>query len=381
MMMTLHDDPRARALSAGFRGLFERAPHLVTVAPGRVNLIGEHTDYSDGFVLPVALGLATRIALAPRDDGEINIAALDLRQFASFSIDSLGAPQSHSDWTKYPRGVVWAMQQAGVQCPGFDAAITSTVPTGAGLSSSAALELALARGLAELSGWAWDPEQAARTCQRAESEYVGVRCGLMDQLCSAAGRAGHALFIDCRSGAVDPQPLPESLAVVVLDTGTRRELGDSEFNARRQACESAAQQLGVPALRDIDDLPAALRQLPSSLHPYVRHGVEENARTVAMVEALGADDHARIGALLGQAHRSLRDDYRVSAPALDRMVELASSHPACIGARLTGAGFAGCVVALVEQEAAPDFARATVDRFGGDARAYVERAHEGARVL
>ena len=368
------------ALRAAFEERFGSTPTGVAVAPGRVNLIGGHTDYNEGFVLPVALGSTTRVAFAPREDRRVRIATLDLAAAESFELDALGPPRARRDWTAYPRGVLWALQQLGVELRGFDAVIESSVPLGAGLSSSAALELALARGVAELVQWPWDPVMAARMCRRAEVDYVGVECGPMDQLCAAAGRADHALFIDCRTLSVQPVPLPAPVAVVVLDTGTRRRLESSEFNARRQACAEAAERLGVAALRDIDELEGALRGLPADLRPLVRHVVEENARTRKATEALRRGDVAAVGALLGASHRSLRDHYRVSAPALDRMVAQAHAHPGCWGARLTGAGFAGCVVALVDGAAVEDFAERTIAAYGEGSRAYVARAGDGARL-
>lgn len=369
------------ALRAAFRDRFGRAPTQVAVAPGRVNLIGGHTDYNEGFVLPVALDRVTRVALAPREDRRVRIATLDLDDATSFELDALGPPRTRRDWIAYPRGVLWALRRAGVNLRGFDAMIESSVPPGAGLSSSAALELALMRGVAQLVQWPWDPLAAAGLCRRAEVEFVGVECGPMDQLCAAVGRAGHALFIDCRALSVQPVQLPAQVAVVVLDTGTRRRLEGSEFNARRQACAETAERLGVAALRDVDDLGAALTGLPADLRPLVRHVVEENARTWQAAQALRRGDVAALGALLRASHRSLRDHYRVSAPALDRMVAQAQAQPGCWGARLTGAGFAGCVVALVEAGVVEDFAERTVAGYGEGARAYVVRAGDGAGIV
>lgn len=375
--MTLETD-----LSSVFAERFGAPAEFVATAPGRVNLIGEHTDYNDGFVLPAALGLRTGLAVRRRSDRTVRVLALDLRREATFDLDA-GLAGKADDWSDYLRGVAWALAEArGPEaCMGLDVAVSSTVPVGAGLSSSAALELGFARAMVEACGGDWDPVWGARIAQRAEVEFVGVKCGLMDQLASAAGQAGHALLIDCRAQEVTPVSFPESLAVVVLDTGTRRSLQSSAFNARREACERAAAMLGVSALRDIEADDPRIESLPEDLRPLARHVVTENARTLAFAEALAAQDTDAIGRLLAQGHKSLRDDFRVSSESLDQMVALANVDTGCVGARLTGAGFAGCVVALVRREHAQAFAGAVPPRYGSCAAGYVESPADGARIL
>ena len=384
------DAPRARALAA-FRAPYGRAPTHLVRAPGRVNLIGEHTDYNDGFVLPMALERAAWIALAPRPDGVVRLAADDLGQQGTFDVaaarsrDARGdARDPHGGWLEDPRGVAWALQDMGHTLTGFDGALASDVPRGAGLSSSAAVELAVAAAFAAASGFAWDPPAIARAMQRVENLWVGVQSGIMDQLIGAAGVAGHALLIDCRDLSLRPVPLPDGVAVVVLDTDTRRTLVGSAYDDRRAACTRAARVLGVPALRDADaeDLAAAAGRLDPVDLRRARHVIGENARTLEAAQALAAGDVARLGHLMDASHESLRDDYEVSSAALDAIVAAARAAPGCLGARMTGAGFGGCAVALVRHDAVDPFvASATVAyraASGHDARAYVSTAAAGA---
>ncbi len=392
--MTGPDDPRSRALEAFERTYGSPATHLVR-APGRVNLIGEHTDYNDGFVLPLALERAAWIALTPRDDGVVRLAATDLGQHGVFDVqaargrDARGDPRDpDGGWLEYPRGVAWALQADGHVLRGFDGALASDVPRGAGLSSSAAVELVVAAAFAAAAGEAWtppwDPEAIARAMQRVENLWVGVQSGIMDQLIGAAGVPGHALLIDCRDLGRRAVPLPPEVAVVVLDTSTRRSLVGSAYDDRRAACERVAATLGVPALRDVDlaALEAAAPRLDPLDHRRARHVVSENARTLEAADALAAGDVARLGALLDASHASLRDDYEVSSPALDAMQVAALAAPGCLGARMTGGGFGGCAVALVRAERVRSFIDATAAAFhaatGLHATAYPSRAAAGA---
>jgi len=381
---------RDRALAA-FADAYGRAPTHLVRAPGRVNLIGEHTDYNDGFVLPMALERAAWIALAPRDDGVVRLAADDLDQQGTFALATARSRDTRGDardpqggWLEYPRGVAWALQDLGHELAGFDGALASDVPRGAGLSSSAAVELAVAAAFAAASGFAWDAPAVARAMQRVENLWVGVQSGIMDQLIGAAGVAGHALLIDCRDLSLRPVPLPDGVAVVVLDTDTRRTLVGSAYDDRRAACRRAAHALGVPALRDADA--DALASATERLDPVdlrrARHVIGENARTLEAADALAAGDVERLGRLMDASHASLRDDYEVSSPALDAIVASARAAPGCLGARMTGAGFGGCAVALVRQGAVETFVPATADAYrattGHEARAYVSLAAAGA---
>jgi len=358
--------PRER-VPREFQQRFGVQPAVLARAPGRVNLIGDHTDYNEGFVLPMAIDRAVWIALRPRVDSLVTVHSLDFGDDLSF--DAGAVEHGTGGWGEYVRGVAWAIGASAVRngapLHGFDGVVAGDVPLGAGLSSSAALELATARAFAATSDLAWDPAQMARLAQRAENEWVGVNCGIMDQLISAAGLAGHALLIDCRSLDTRAVPLPHDVAVVVLDTATRRGLVDSEYNERRTRCESAAAQFGVRALRDVDEEMFATQAgtLDDVTRRRARHVVSENARVLAAAQALGAGDARRVGALMTESHGSLRDDFEVSRPELDAMVEIALAQDRCFGARMTGAGFGGCAVALVARDAAERFASAVAKRY------------------
>jgi galactokinase len=383
-------DLRARVVRE-FEQRFGAPPTLLARAPGRVNLIGDHTDYNDGFVLPMAIDRSVWIALRPRDDRRVVVYSLDFAERAGFD---LGAEMSSAltggarkGWIEYVHGVAWSLRDAGYPLGrGWDGVAAGDVPVGAGLSSSAALELATARAFAGLGGLAWEPIAMARLAQRAENEWVGVNCGIMDQLISAAGVAGHALLIDCRSLATRSVHMPSEAAVVVLDTATRRGLVDSAYNERRAQCEAAAAFFGVPALRDVDmpAFSARVAELDPLIRKRARHVVTENDRTLAAATALEGGDVERVGRLMDESHASLRDDFEVSRPELDTMVRLARAHDGCYGARMTGAGFGGCAVALVAGSAAQDFVREVTRRYatevGLQPALYICTASQGASL-
>ena len=372
---------RAR-IEKDFHERFGGPPSFITRAPGRVNLIGDHTDYNDGFVLPMAIDRAVWLALRPRDDRRVVVHSLDFDEDASFALDQGTARQG--GWVEYLRGVAWALDDAGRPTSGWDGVVAGDVPVGAGLSSSAALELATARGFAAIAGVIWQPVAMARLSQRAENEWVGVNCGIMDQLISAAGVSDHAILIDCRTLETRSVPIPDSVAVVVLDTGTRRGLVDSAYNQRRAQCEAAARIFGVAALRDVDvgTFVARENELDAMTRKRARHVITENARTLRAAELLERGDVAGVGALMDASHRSLRDDFEVSRPELDTMVALARREASCFGARMTGAGFGGCAVALVRREEADAFARVVAIAYAGavgiNPAVYVCTASEGA---
>lgn len=365
---------------AAFRQRFGAAPSGAVRAPGRVNVIGEHTDYNEGFVLPVAIDREVRMAVRPRSDRRVVVRALDLSETTEFELDALERGQG---WAEYLKGVAWALEGEGFAVAGFDATMSGNVPRGSGLSSSAALELATARAFFEVSGFEWDPVRMARVCQRAENEWLGVKSGIMDQLASAAGQAGHALLIDCRSLETTAVPLPPGVALLILDTSTRRGLVSSAYNERREQCEAAARQLGVASLREVSV--ERLRD-DSLLEPLLlkraRHVVSENARTCDAAAAMRAGDSELLGRLMNESHQSLRNDFEVSSRALDTIAACARAQPGCFGARLTGAGFAGCAVALVDAEKASAIARVVADCYreqsGRRAQVYLCRAAEGA---
>lgn len=340
-----------------FSERFREPPATVLRAPGRVNLIGEHTDYNDGFVLPLAIDRAVWIALRPRADRAVHVWSSEFTETAQFALDRLERGGGGPSWSEYVKGTAWALEGAGHRLSGWDGVIGSDVPIAAGLSSSAALELATARAFAATSRITWDPAAMARLAQRAENEWVGVNCGIMDQMISAVGREGHAVLIDCRTLDTKAVPLPANVVVVILDTATRRGLVDSAYNERRRQCEAAAAFFGVAALRDVtpDMLAARAGGLDATAARRARHVVTENARTLAAADAMCGGDAAVLGTLMNESHDSLREDFEVSSPALDTMVEIAQTQRGCHGARMTGAGFGGCAVALVDRDTSPDF--------------------------
>ena len=367
-----------------FERHFGHPPAYVVRAPGRVNLIGEHTDYNDGFVLPIAIDRAVWIALRPISARRVCLHALDLKQSAEFSLAHID--RENQKWVEYIKGVAGALQHAGYPLAGWEGLITSSIPIGAGLSSSAALELAAARAFAAVSGFPWQAAKMAQIGQQAERDWVGVNCGIMDQMISAMGRTGHALFIDCRSLKTDWVSLPPDMAVVVLDTATRRGLVDSAYNERRQQCNLAARFLGVPALRDVSQ--TALESKSAALDPVVyrraRHVVADNIRTRQAARALSQEDTVKLGQLVNASHISLRDDFEVSSPELDQIVECAQQTSGCYGARMTGAGFGGCAIAIVRPDAVQNFCKTVAINYrkatGLQPEIFICSAADGAAV-
>jgi len=341
-------------------------------APGRVNLIGDHTDYNEGFVLPAAIHLETRVRVQARDDAVIRVRSLG----SKVEIRDEDPRTVEPPWGRYVAAVAGALAARGRPQVGIDAEVSSTVPPGAGLSSSAALEVAVALALCDAAGFELPPLELALACQEAEQLARGVPTGIMDQLSSIAGRAGCALLIDCRSLGVEPIPLPEELAIVVVHSGVERALEGSAYAERRAACERVAAELGVPALRD-----ATLEQVADE--PRARHVVSENARVLAAVDALKYGDVAALGPLLDASHASLRDDFEVSTPELDALAQ-ALRDAGALGARLTGAGFGGCVVALARREESERIAADAAARYraetGREPRTWIVRAVDGARM-
>ena len=363
----------------------------VAVAPGRVNLIGEHTDYNDGFVLPMAIGRAAVVAFRPREDRVLRAHSVAFDETKQLSLDELRAPGG-TDWMSYVAGVAWAFQSAELPTRGLDLVVDGDVPIGAGLSSSAALELATARALATAARVPWDAVEMAKLGQKAENAYVGMNCGIMDQFASAACQEGMALLLDCRTLETQPVPVPARAAVVVMDTGARRELAGSAYNDRRAACERVVAELSrsqrdVRALRDVSlsQLEAARDRLDPVDFKRARHVVPENRRPVEMADALAHDDLAKAGRLMNESHFSLRDLYEVSSEELDLITELARQQPSCHGARMTGAGFGGCGVALVDASAVDAFCAAVLPayrkRVDLPAALYACRPVAGARLL
>ena len=357
---------RVGPVAAAFRERTGRDPEGVWAAPGRVNLIGEHTDYNDGFVLPAAIDRLVLVAAGRRDGGRLRLWSLQAEPPADLELAGIG-PGKVGGWAAYPAGVAWALGQAGVELGGADLVVDGDVPAGSGLSSSAALECATATALADLGGAGLDRAALAALARRAENEVVGVPSGVMDQMVSMLGRAGHALFLDTRSLGAEQVPLPleaAGLCQVVIDTRAGQRLVDGAYADRRAACQAAAAVLGVPALRDAT--PALLERYATALGDpglrRARHVVTENARVLAAVELLRAGDLDLLGPLLAASHASLRDDYEVSSPELDTAVEAAVAAGA-VGARMTGAGFGGSAIALVETALAGRVADRARDAF------------------
>ncbi|HXD12430.1 MAG TPA: galactokinase [Anaerolineales bacterium] len=377
-----------------FQQTFQRKPDFIIRAPGRVNLLGEHVDYNDGFVLPAAIDRAVWIACSRASALHSTLEAVDLDERISFSSATIptktdvdGNPLPH--WAKYPAGVAWALNEAGYEIPPINAIFASNVPRGSGLSSSAAVEMGF------ISAWqaeAGGEREAgamirAQLGQRAENQYVGVNCGIMDQFASACGRRDHALYLDCRSLEWQTIPLPADISIVIADTAVPRSLTDSAYNERRSACEEAARLLGAKSLRDVhvDDFHRNKHRLPELIARRAQHVVEEIQRTQQAVYLLQQGNVRAFGRLMNECHDSLRDLYEVSCPELNVMVNIARGLNGCYGARLTGAGFGGCTVNLVAQTEAEAFARALAYRYemetNKEPRVYVCRADDGAGVV
>ena len=378
--------------AAGARDAFVRhfgkASHIIVRAPGRVNLIGEHTDYNDGFVLPVAIDRQVVVAAAPRSDRTVHLYALDFEAQSTFSLDDIRHDEEQR-WSNYQRGVAWTLQEEGVGLVGLEAVITSDVPIASGLSSSAAVEVSMATAWQLLSEFELDPVRLALLCQKAENQFVGANCGIMDQFISVLGRRDQALLIDCRSLGYWLVPMPRGAAIIVADTMKRRGLVDSEYNARRRECEEGARLLGehipsVRALRDVtpEQFAQHAEKLPSVIRQRCRHVISENARVEGAVAALEVGDLVSFGELMIASHQSLRDDYQVSCQELDVMVEAALRIEGVYGSRMTGAGFGGCTVSLVTEEAVPAFREQVAAEYeatiGVQPQIYACRASDGA---
>jgi galactokinase len=358
---------RASDLAAAFSHLFGTTPHVYR-APGRVNLIGEHTDYNDGFVLPAAVGLSCWVAAAPRADRRLVVESENLGERVDIDLD-----QPRPDlrrWARYVYGVAATLAVHGCKIPGATLLVDSEVPMGAGLSSSAALEIATALALVDVAGADIAPLDLARICQQAEIEYAGARCGIMDQFVAAHACDGRAVLLDCRSLDHQLVPLPADLRLVACNTMVRHGHAGGEYNNRRAECERgvallAARDLRVRSLRDIDAAALEVHRanLPEVTFRRCRHVVSENARVLGAVAALERGDLEALGALMAQSHESLRDDYEVSCVELDLMVDIAQSAPGVHGARMTGGGFGGCTVNLVERDAADAFRRHVITEY------------------
>ena len=361
-------------------------------APGRVNLIGEHTDYNDGFVLPIAIDLGTVVAGAPRDHRHIKVNSLTLNRSAEFDLDGLPSAQK-GEWCGYVEGVARTLEARGLRLVGANLVIASDLPLGAGLSSSAALEMSAGLALLGLSRHEIEPIALALAGQRAEHSFVGTNCGIMDQCIAMLGQEGHALLIDCRSIETTPVPLNlDGVALVVCDSRVKHSLASSQYNVRRAECEKGVRLLaelrpGIRSLRDVteEEFEEYQNRLPEPVRRRCRHVITENARTLAAAEALRAGEIASVGSLMVESHNSLRDDYEVSCSELDLLVKIAASVEGVLGARMTGGGFGGCTVNLVRSSALEEFREKTAREYAASTGLfpfiYVVRPSAGASEI
>jgi galactokinase len=356
--------PRARALAA-FRNAYGVDPAVLVRAPGRVNLIGEHTDYNDGFVLPFAIGFETLVAAGPAAGEEFTVIACDFTDAQDrFSIHD--TPHAAAGWARYVRGAVRAFADLCAPAPPLRMAIAGNVPLGSGLSSSAALTVAICAALAESTGAAIAPEQLARTAQYAENHYAGIACGIMDQLASVKGQSGHALLIDCRALVCTPVAIADAFVAIVAHSGVRHSHAGGAYNDRRNQCLAAANICGVPALRDVDlaGLLAHHSAMDDIVFRRARHVVTENARTLEAAAALQRNDIRAVGVLMADSHRSMRDDFEITVPEVDQLVAIMQEAIGAEGgARMTGGGFGGCAIALTHRSRAEAVHRAVAEHY------------------
>ena len=384
---------RIEELTDKFVEVYGSAPHFIVRAPGRVNLIGEHTDYNDGYVLPVAIDRDVLIAGSPTQDMLVSLYSVNFDRVAAFHLDRPIRKDAMNEWSNYPRGVAVMLQKRRKRLLGANLAVQGNVPLGSGLSSSAALEVASALMFKTLNEFDLDGREMALLCQAAENRFVGVNCGIMDQFISCLGKKDHALFVDCRHLDHESVPLPsEGVKIIIADTMKKRGLVDSEYNLRRAQCEEAVSLFRgylptVKALRDVtvSDFRAYGDSLPPTVRRRAEHVVFEDERVIKSVEALRAGKIALFGRLMNQSHESLRDQYEVSCRELDVMVDAARKVPGVYGSRMTGAGFGGCTVSIVADEAVEEFLTRVPEEFkariGVEPAVYVCTAENGAEVL
>jgi galactokinase len=389
-------NPKETVLQA-YEKRFGKSPEHLSFAPGRVNLLGEHVDYNDGFVLPAAINLATWVAFSPSGSDTSTLVAFDLNEELSFDLSGVSDKKDHNgkplmEWGRYPAGMVWALKEKGLSVQGMTAVFSSDVPRGASLSSSASVEMSYGKAWEKLGGWSIPPMQLALIGQRAENAYVGMNCGIMDQFASACGEKDRLLLLDCRSLEYRALPLPEDVAIVIADTSVRRTLVSSAYNKRRESCEEAVRLLknkmpSLKSLRDIsvEDFEKLAGILPSETEIRARHVVNEIARTSRSIPLLEAGDVESFGHLMNECHASLRDLYEVSGLELDLMARLAQPIRGCLGARQTGGGFAGCTVNLVRKEYTDEFSSTLSDQYekqtGLHPSVYICEASAGAGII
>ena len=372
-------------LSSEFTRCFGTEPTLIAHAPGRVNLIGEHTDYNEGFVFPAAINFGTWVAASKRDDNDIVVTALDYEnQQNQFSLNDIQYDDNQG-WANYVRGVVKVLKDALPDFSGANLVVTGNVPQGAGLSSSASFEIAILKALSALYELPLDGVQAALLGQKAENTFVGCSCGIMDQLVSAMGHEGSAMLLDCQSLAIEHSPLPSSHQIVIINSNVKRGLVDSEYNLRREQCEQGASLLSVPSLREatIEMLETAKPHMPEVVYRRARHIITENARTLSASEALKVGDITTVSEAMAESHVSMRDDFEITVPPIDYLIEIIGEVLGETGGvRMTGGGFGGCVVALVPTDSVDAVKQVVADKYfdetGYKADIYVCTATQGA---
>ena len=366
-----------------FKEKFGEKPKYIVRAPGRVNLIGEHTDYNDGFVLPMAIERSIWIALRPRVDKTLKVYSLHNNSWAEFEIDDISKGLG---WLEYIKGVAFYLQDAGYSLNSWEGVIYGDIPRGAGLSSSAALELVSARAFFEVSNFTWNAKEMALIGQKVENDWLGLSSGIMDQLVVSIAKKGFASLIDCRSLETKNYPM-QNVAVVIMDTNTRRGLVSSKYNERFAQCQDAAKLLGIKTLRDIslEKFEQNAHKLKNILRKRARHVISENERVLKATKALENSDFIEFGKLMIASHKSLQNDFEVSSKALDIMVECALEQDACYGARMTGAGFGGCAVALVKPEQLEEFSKAVSSCYqkqtNNVASIYITKASDGTNTV
>ena len=351
-----------KGLKETFYHKYNEKPLWIVESPGRVNIIGEHTDYNDGYVLPMAIDRHIRIAFRPRDDDRIILESIGFDSEANFSIaDS----NNVGDWSDYVRSISWVLKKNNFELNGWEGVMVSNIPIGAGLSSSASLLLAILKVFSIISKLPWDGLEMARLARQAENEFLELKSGIMDQLICSVGRIGQAMLLDCRDLTCDFVTIPPNVEIIILDTVTRRELVDSKYNERVKQCASAAEYFGLKSLRDVSTKKFKENKdgLDKLLLKRARHVIFENKRTIEVAESMKNGDVNKIGKLMSESHDSLKNDYEVSSKELDIMVDIAQNEAGCFGARMTGAGFGGCAIALINERYKEQFMRNVFDNY------------------
>jgi galactokinase len=384
-------EARKRLVADKFNEIYGGQPQFWSRAPGRVDLMGSHTDYNLGYVMTMTIDRDTWMAARPRQDGRVSVQSLNAAGWGDFELGELEGSRCRN-WADYVRGTAWALQEAGYKLTGFDGLVHSTVPFGSGLSSSAALEMACAVMFQQTSGFKLEPVEMALIGQAGENQYVGMSCGILDQYSSAMGQAGSALLLDCRSLDSQITPMAAGMSVVICDTRAERNLAGTEYGERRAQCEQGVAILRehypeLAALRDasLEQLESYKDELPETVYKRCRFIIEENQRVLDLAQALPGGDPQQLGELFRESFRGARELYQISSPAMETMAQAMLAAPGVIGARQTGAGFGGCMVALVREEALEAFARQVQDDYaqktGIQPQVYPVKAAEGAGVL